>query len=339
MFGMSAPRLEAGCSPRITTWPRLARAASGNSGRCFDERVGTDGRPERPGPRDHVPRPTTAAVAARAVAVVTLLGIAAVALPGRRGLDWDRLTDVPDVAWAQVVLATIQAALLLLVLLKLLRVWRKLRLRRAGSVRASDGPQLLWAGWLLAALLVVGSAVGALWLLSLLLRSVDDAGPRGPDATQGPAPTGTVEGLLPLLAGMVVVLAAAAALAVVLRRDPSEPDEPPPDDGDVVALAGAVTAAEQAMERYDDTRTAIIAAYTEMARALTIAAGHRPADTPTELLDRVVAMGLVPAAAARELTELFREARFSRHPLPPTARSAAEAALARVSLELAVARA
>jgi hypothetical protein len=300
--------------------------------------VGTDGRLEHARTPAHVPRPTTVAVAARAVAVVSLLGIAAVALPGRRGLDWDRLTDVPDVAWAQVVLGAIQAALLLVVLLKVLRVWRKLRLRRPGGAQAGDGPRVIWLGWLLTALLVVGSAAGGLWLLSLLLRSVQGSSPQDPASAPGAESAGTVEGLLPLLAGMVVALAVALALATTLRRDQPEPVEPPPG-GDVVALASAVAAAEQAMDRYDDTRAAIIAAYTEMARALSVAAGHRPADTPTELLERVVAAGLVPAAAARELTDLFREARFSSHPLPPTGRSAAEAALARVSLELAVTRA
>jgi hypothetical protein len=92
------------------------------------------------------------------------------------------------------------------------------------------------------------------------------------------------------------------------------------------------------MERHDDTRAAIIAAYREMAARLSPAAGDRAADTPTELLDRAVSAGLVSRGAALELTELFREARFSRHALAPTARGAAEAALARVSAELGMTR-
>ena len=93
------------------------------------------------------------------------------------------------------------------------------------------------------------------------------------------------------------------------------------------------------MEVHDDTRTAIIAAYRVMAGQLGEGAGRLPSDTPTELFDRAVAAGLVSRGAALELTELFREARFSRHELPAETRGAAEAALSRVSAELVVSRA
>ena len=141
-----------------------------------------------------------------------------------------------------------------------------------------------------------------------------------------------------MLLGMAVVLAIALTVAVLHRRAPVDVAEAPEDGADAEVLADAVVAAEQAMERHDDTRAAIIAAYREMAARLGPAAGDRASDTPTELLDRAVSAGLVSRSAALELTELFREARFSRHALAPTARAAAEAALARVSAELVVAR-
>ncbi len=296
----------------------------------FDERVGTDDRFSH--------RPTTAALVARAVAVVCLLGIAAVALSGRRGLEWDRLTQVPDVAWAQVVVGAAAAALVVVALRRLWLLWRKLRPERPERPAPAEGepPSLLYR--IFAAVVVAASVAGCYLILRLVLGRVPDSGSTGPDAPGGPSPAGSPEGLLPLLLGMAVVLAIALTVAVLHRRAPvAGTEEPDAADADVT-LAGAVVAAEQAMERHDDTRAAIIAAYREMAARLSPAAGNRASDTPTELLDRAVAAGLVSRSAALELTELFREARFSRHALAPTARGAAEAALARVSAELGVTR-
>jgi hypothetical protein len=299
----------------------------------LDERVGTD---DPLGGH----RPTTAALAARAVAVVSLLGIAALSLSGRRGLEWDRLTRVPDVAWAQVVLGGTAAALVLLVVRRLVQLWRTLRPRRRPEPPAqNEGQPMSWLVRLLAAALVAGWVAACYLVLRLVLDRMPEAGSASPDVPGAPGSVGSAEGLLPVLLGMVVVLAVAVTVAVLHRRDPVTATADPPDDGsDAAALADAVVAAGTVMERYDDTRAAIIAAYQEMADRLRPAAGHRASDTPTELLDRAVSAGLVSRGAALELTELFREARFSRHELVPSARGAAEAALARVSAELAVAR-
>ena len=51
--------------------------------------------------------------------------------------------------------------------------------------------------------------------------------------------------------------------------------------------------------------------------------GPRPSDTAGELLDHAVGAGLVSGAPARTLTELFREARFSEHPMGEQARTTA----------------
>ena len=58
-------------------------------------------------------------------------------------------------------------------------------------------------------------------------------------------------------------------------------------------------------------------------------------DTPDELLARAVGAGTVRGPAARTLTALFYEARFSTHPVADTQRAAAGAALDQLAAELA----
>ena len=63
-------------------------------------------------------------------------------------------------------------------------------------------------------------------------------------------------------------------------------------------------------------------------------AARGAADTPDELLARVISAGIVRGAAARRLTGLFYEARFSTHPLGRAERDAASAALDELAAEL-----
>ncbi|MYS44741.1 DUF4129 domain-containing protein, partial [Streptomyces sp. SID5998] len=56
-------------------------------------------------------------------------------------------------------------------------------------------------------------------------------------------------------------------------------------------------------------------------------------DSPQDLLERAVADGLPPRAAA-ELTALFREARYSTHPMDGGHRDRAAAALAEIAHDL-----
>ena len=266
--------------------------------------------------------------------VAGLLAVAALALDGRRGLDWDRLVGVPDVAWAQLLLAGIGAALVVLVIRRLIRVWRTLRPRLPEDEEAPEGIPMPWPLWVLAGTVVVVAMAACYWVLRLVLDRVgggDAEMPEAPDSSPLPAAAGDV---LPLLLVLLAVVAAAAVAARVLRsRVDAEVADDLDEPVDGAVLAGAVAAASDALDRYDDDRAAIIAAYRAMADVLRREAG-RPSDTATELLDRAVAGGLVTRAAAAELTELFREARFSRHPIGPAARAAAERALARVSAEL-----
>ena len=77
----------------------------------------------------------------------------------------------------------------------------------------------------------------------------------------------------------------------------------------------------------DDPRAAIISCYTAMQRSLaeTGVAG-RASDTPTELRARAARARVAPQAA-RRLTALFLEARFSTHTMNATQRQAAVDAL------------
>jgi predicted ArsR family transcriptional regulator len=58
------------------------------------------------------------------------------------------------------------------------------------------------------------------------------------------------------------------------------------------------------------------------------------AETPDELLARAAAAGVVQGREAGRLTELFYEARFSSHPVPPAHRDEARAALEVLAADL-----
>jgi len=134
----------------------------------------------------------------------------------------------------------------------------------------------------------------------------------------------------PLAAVLYGLLVAVIVLIVVLarRRDWlarhatgefwDEPEE----------LAQAVESGRAALRQLDDARAAIIACYSAMEGHLARAGTQRGvADTPDELLARAATTGLAHDSAARRLTALFYEARFSSHPMSRAQRNAAEQAL------------
>lgn len=141
-----------------------------------------------------------------------------------------------------------------------------------------------------------------------------------------------------LLAVLVAVaIVACVVLALRLRRRPgrglgSYADDFPDDPEE---LQRAVDSGRYALRTVDDARAAIIACYLAMETSLAgagTARGH--AETPDELLARAAADGLVHGAAAGQLTELFYEARYSTHALPPEARDRARRALDEISADL-----
>lgn len=109
--------------------------------------------------------------------------------------------------------------------------------------------------------------------------------------------------------------------------------------GDADELADAVEAAAQALDDGGDTREAVIACYAAMEQSVRAAGvGRNSADTPEDLLRRATAAGLIPGDAGTRLTDLFREARFSRHPMTDAHRADAREALAEISAHLQAVR-
>ena len=104
---------------------------------------------------------------------------------------------------------------------------------------------------------------------------------------------------------------------------------------DAAGLREAVESGRTALAEVDDARAAIIACYVAMEGSLAERGTARlMADTPDELLSRATASGIVRGGAARRLTALFYEARFSSHPLGASQRAAASQALDELAAEL-----
>jgi hypothetical protein len=143
----------------------------------------------------------------------------------------------------------------------------------------------------------------------------------------------------PILYGVAIAALVAAVVISIwwsarLRR-PAEPPELTDLASDSEDLRDAVASGRAALAELDDARAAIIACYLAMERSLAERGTARAvADTPDELLARAVATGIARGTAARRLTALFYEARFSSHPLGPGQREAARRALDELAAEL-----
>ncbi|MFH8764100.1 DUF4129 domain-containing protein [Streptomyces althioticus] len=100
-------------------------------------------------------------------------------------------------------------------------------------------------------------------------------------------------------------------------------------------LARAVDSGRRALSDGDDARGAVIACYAAMEKSLADSGvTRRASDSPQDLLERAVAGGLPAGAAAAALTALFREARYSTHPMDSGHRDRAAAALAEMAEDL-----
>ena len=288
----------------------------------------------------------------RVLAVVALAAVAALALQARQGLDWGELADPVEVHWARVLLGSIVLLLLLVTARRMLR-----RLRKPGRPPSDDEqtepegePLSRWLKGLGA--LVVLAALGVAWFVvssigtpapaerELPGRIVTGTGQRGePPALD----TGTTWQVL-LLVGAVLLATAVGSRWLATRRAVEPGADPVADErADVETLVAAVDAADQGLRSAADPRAAVLAAYAAMARQLSrglVRHGResRPSDTAGELLDRAVDAGLVSGSPARELTDLFREARFSAHPMGEDARTKARRCLAQVRSELVARR-
>ncbi len=140
-------------------------------------------------------------------------------------------------------------------------------------------------------------------------------------------------------AGFVVGLVAVALALVARRQVPQAQDaEADPSAAEVQTV---VAAGRAALADLDEPRAAVIGAYAAMEEALArTGVARSAADTPSGLLRRAVDAGLFSsagAAAAEELTELFRQARYTRRELDPQVRIRAVDVLGRLDTELRVA--
>ena len=142
-----------------------------------------------------------------------------------------------------------------------------------------------------------------------------------------------------IIAGFVIGMAALALVFMSRRAVPEEGIDV--EEPSLAEMHAVVVAGRAALADIDEPRAAVIGAYTAMERALAETGLRRsPADTAGDLLERAGRAGLLSptgAAAASELTDLFRQARFSRRDVESTLRDRAVDALGRLEGELRMA--
>ncbi|GHF67775.1 membrane protein [Kitasatospora xanthocidica] len=169
-----------------------------------------------------------------------------------------------------------------------------------------------------------------------------------PAATTAPVPVdaaGAAGLLLTALLALAGVAAVVLAVVVAVRlsrwtRRPETPELPAveaaPADPEA-ALAEAVDSGLRALAGAD-ARAAVIACYAAMEGSLAASGLPRQSwESPTELLRRALSDERIDAAGARELTALFREARYSTHPMDDGQVRRARTALDAIAARLAAA--
>ncbi|MDZ5622980.1 DUF4129 domain-containing protein [Nocardioides sp. HM23] len=133
--------------------------------------------------------------------------------------------------------------------------------------------------------------------------------------------------LLVLSAALVfgVALIVLARLRLVRRRKQLSgrigvraslvPAEPPPDEEVGAELPEALDEGARTIGQ-GSPRNAIVAAWVRLERAVeSDRFPHRPEETPSELVERALAAYRLDHDAIRRLAALYREARFSAHPI------------------------
>jgi hypothetical protein len=226
------------------------------------------------------------------------------------------------------------------------------RMAPAGPAESDDGRQNIPGAlrFVLTWVLSMGMAAVAVVLLANLhlhlfakQHPVHLPPPSMPRSRQRPSHatgTGFHIPIGPILYGLLIAALVAAVVISIwwsarLRR-PAAPGELTEDLAeDSAGLRDAIQSGRAALAELDDARAAIIACYLAMERSLAGRGTARAAaDTPDELLARALATGIVRGPAARRLTALFYEARFSTHPLGPEQRETARRALDDLAAEL-----
>jgi hypothetical protein len=201
-------------------------------------------------------------------------------------------------------------------------------------------------------LLAVTGVVGVLALVLHRFSTGDStSGPPDPmpvPTLATPPPQGrqgsTDHSSLPLYLVLALLAAVAAVLVVVavvrrLRRFGLRVPQRPglagaaTGDDDARLLLSAVHSGRRALaDTGEDARAAVIACYAAMEDALAASGVPRHAsDSPADLLSRAADAGFAPGSAALRLTALFREARYSSHPMDASHRRAAADSLEEIA--------
>lgn len=160
--------------------------------------------------------------------------------------------------------------------------------------------------------------------------------PNGPgwmdphSAQPGHAGTGTYLSA----AGALVALTALAAI-LLSKRETIEVTVAEVEEEETKTVTEAMVAGQAAVRNSSihDARQAIVACFAAMEEVLTELGGDaapHAADTPEEVLRRGIQRARLPEAPARTLLNLFREARFSTHPMGQEHREHADRALAEI---------
>jgi hypothetical protein len=192
--------------------------------------------------------------------------------------------------------------------------------------------------------LLVPLVIGALVALVLGLALLGGGGARPAGAPTRGAPSSPSSstravhssGSLPVNGLIFVIIAALALLAGValaLRARRVRPAQPA--DAGVEALAAALDESLEDLAAESDPRRAVIQAYDRMEHALgATGTPRRAAETPLEYLRRALAAVHVSQPSIHRLTDLFEQARFSRHTIDAAMKGEAIEALSRLRSEL-----
>jgi hypothetical protein len=144
--------------------------------------------------------------------------------------------------------------------------------------------------------------------------------------------------ILPILLGPLLVPAMLYAPVRGLPRfRRRRPEALPPEVDDEVGATQLSAAVTDGLRELDQggPGEGVVASWVLLERAAADAGTHRAApETPSELAGRLIDRHPVSSTPLLRLADLYREARFSRHELPESARTEARAALEQLRSEL-----
>jgi multisubunit Na+/H+ antiporter MnhB subunit len=286
--------------------------------------------------------PSDRALPRRVAIVAGLCAVTAIGLQARASLAGGASASAAA-ASGQVIYDVIGAAdgaAFIASIVLLVLVFRARRQKREADPAGEDEETPLWVRAL--SVLLSLAAVGLpLWLIGYELRRKHAHGLSGLFGGGGlhHRHASAVPGSgWSVFTGMAIAAVALIVAGVIMLRHRAARDPLsalPSLDDQPAGLDDALSAGAAAIAEVDDPRAAIIACYAAMEQNLA-GAGAAPAaaDTPGEVLTRAATTGLIRSAAADQLTDLFRRARYGGRDMTETDRAVAQAALAQLRAEL-----